>query len=82
MNHTKHKEEIESIITFDNFNKVFNVYSSRNSTINKLTKKLGEPTKCQNIDNSIFSAEWNIPFSDRKSIKNALSINLYYLKEQ
>ena len=76
---SKSNEEIESIITFDNYEKKVNVYSTRNSTITKLIKSIGKPTNIWYKGNQIFDAEWNIPFSDRIRIRKVLSINNYFL---
>lgn len=79
---TKSNDEIESIITFDNFDRKVNVYSTRNATIKKLIKYLGEPTNISYKNNEIFDAEWDIPFSDRVRIRKLLSINIYYLDKK
>ena len=79
---SKRNDEIESIIYFDNLNQNVNVYSTRNASIKKITKYIGEPSNADYINGKIFSAEWNIPFSDRLRIRKALSINIYFLKKK
>ena len=78
----KLNEEIESIITFDNYERVVNVYSTRNATIRKLISYLGFPDNVKKEENEIFYAEWNIPFDDRVRIRKALSINIYFLQQR
>ena len=77
----KSNNETESIITFDNYEKKVNVYSTRNATIKKLIKQLGKPANISYINGQIFDAEWDIPFSDRVKIRKLLSINTYFLNK-
>lgn len=74
MNYYKTKlEEQESIINIDYLKKTINIYSSRKAVIERLTKKLGQPTKIFTTQKSVSGASWNIPFVQKEKIRNALS---------
>lgn len=67
-------DEKESIINFDYFEGIVNVYTSNQSTGNRIKKKIGEPFKIGMNEGKIFSMEWKIPFNDREKIRKGLSI--------
>lgn len=67
-------EEKESIINFDYFEGVVNVYTTNQSTGNRIKKKIGEPDRTQTNQGQIYSMEWKIPFNDREKIRKGLSI--------
>lgn len=66
-------EEQETNISIDYFARVLHIYSSRKSVIQRLSNKLGEPTKADYINKALVSARWSIPFEDKKRISIALS---------
>ena len=51
-----------------------NVYTTNQSTGNRIKKKIGEPFKTGLNEGKIFSMEWKIPFNDREKIRKGLSI--------
>jgi len=67
-------DEKESIINFDYFEGIVNVYTTNQSTGNRIKKKIGEPFKTGLNEGKIFSMEWKIPFNDREKIRKGLSI--------
>ena len=66
-------EEQETLINIDYFARVLTIYSSRKSIIQRLSDKLGNPTKANYINKSLAGAKWEIPFSDKKRINISLS---------
>ena len=66
-------EEQESLINIDYFAKQVRVYSCRKSVLERLYKKLGEPTKTYYIKKEITGAYWDINFEDKKKISTAFS---------
>lgn len=67
-------DEKESIINFDYLEGIVNVYTTNQSTGNRIKKKIGEPIKKGINQGQIFSMEWKIPFNDREKIRKGLSI--------
>lgn len=68
-------EEREAFIHFDEPSQKAIVFVRNNTIGNRIKKKVGEPSKIETIKGRIFSMQWDIPYSDRKTIKKALSIN-------
>jgi hypothetical protein len=66
-------EEQETIINVDYFAKEVSCYTSRNSTYNRLFRKLGEPTKTYYTQEKISGANWIIPFGDKKRLASIFS---------
>jgi len=66
-------EEQETIINIDYLKKQIRIYSSRKSVLERLYKKLGEPTKTHYLKKEITGAYWEIKFEDKKKISSALS---------
>ncbi len=66
-------EEQETIINIHYYNKVLYLYSSRKSVIQRLIRKLGEPSKYDYINKAISGASWNIKFDNKKLITSILS---------
>lgn len=66
-------EEQETIVNLDYYSKELHIYSSRKAIIQRLYKKLGEPTRTHYIDKALTGASWKIPFSDKKRMTIALS---------
>lgn len=69
-------DEKETIVNIDYYDKKFNFYTTNQATGNRLSKRIGTPTKIQTNEGKIFSMEWQIPFGERERIKKALSINV------
>lgn len=67
-------DEKESLIDFDYFEGIVNVYTSNQSTGNRIKKKIGEPYKKGINEGKVYSMEWKIPFNDREQIRKGLSI--------
>lgn len=80
----KKKEELETIINFDYKESIVNIYTNRNSTINKFIKFLGKPKRIvRGVDGKIYSCEWDVSFDDRPLIRKVLSIkNLIFQKKK
>lgn len=66
-------EEQETIININYSVKEVSCYTSRKTQIERLTKKLGDPTKTFYTNKKISGATWIIPFCDKKKITNILS---------
>ena len=67
------REEQESIICIDYYKKCLIIYTSKEITYKRLLKKLGNPYKLFYTNNKISGAKWEVPFSNKKSIKICLS---------
>jgi hypothetical protein len=76
------QDEKESLISVDYSDKVISVYTSNKATGNKLFKSIGKPKKTIGKEDNISSVEWIIPFTDRKAIRKAFSINAYVSHHQ
>lgn len=61
-------DEQETIINIDYSEKKVNVYSSRKIQIERLTTKLGQPTKTFYTDKKISGASWQVAFEDKKNM--------------
>lgn len=59
-------EEQETIININYSSKEVNCYTSRKTQIERLTKKLGSPTKTFYTNKKISGATWIIQFSNKK----------------
>jgi hypothetical protein len=59
-------EEQETTINIDYFKKAIIIYTSRKSVYDRLSKKLGEPTRIFFYKNKMSGVIWEIPFEDRK----------------
>ena len=66
-------EEQETIINVDYGAKEVNLYTSRNAQFNRLSKKLGEPTKIYYTNKKISGANWKVPFEDKKRMSTIFS---------
>ena len=70
-------DEKETILNFDYFENKVNLYTTNQSTGNRLKKKIGEPTRETYLEGKIASQEWTIPFHDRDKLRKIFSINLF-----
>lgn len=68
--------EQETTINLIYEDKYLYIYSSRKSIIERLIKKLGNPTKIDTIKGLITGASWKISFKDKEKIRVALSKTL------
>lgn len=66
-------EEQETIINVDYYAKEVNCYTSRKAQIERLTKKLGDPTETSYTDKKISGASWKVPFTDKKRLSSIFS---------
>ena len=67
-------DEKETIINYDYYSKVVNIYTSRVASIKRLMKILGEG-KIIYEKKKVCSMEWDIPFSERNTIRKAMSLS-------
>lgn len=75
-------DEQETLIIYDYYEKVVSIYTSRSIVYNKILKKIGQPTKTNINFGKIYSAEWIIPFQDRKKIQHAITLaNMLMVKK-
>lgn len=65
-------DEQETFIHFDYKEKTVHIYTTRNSVYTKVNKVLGSPDS-----GDYLGADWYLSFSDRESIRSAMSMNLY-----
>lgn len=68
-------EEKETYIHFDDYIEKVIIVARNNVVGNKLKKKIGEPTKTDTCNKQICCMQWEIPYSNRETIKKVLSIN-------
>ena len=66
-------QEQEAIINIDYYKKEISIYTSRRTVYERITKKIGGPTKQYYTDKKISAASWIIPFKDKKIITSILS---------
>ena len=66
-------EEQETIINIEYFASKVNLYTCQKTVYDRLRKKIGEPNKTYYTDNKISGASWQIPFEDKKRIRQILS---------
>lgn len=67
------REEQETIVNIDYFEKQVHCYTSRYSTYDRLVKKLGEPTTTYYIGKKISGAKWFIPFNEKQKLRAVFS---------
>ncbi len=67
-------EEQETIMQFDYYLKIVNIYTTRVATMKKLNKILGQADNIDKRDGKIDSMEWNLTFGKRGFIKKCLSL--------
>lgn len=65
------REEQETIINIDYFEKIVILYTSRESVYKRLISRIGQPTKSYyTLDKKfITGVKWEIPFNDKKSTR-------------
>ncbi len=63
------REEQETIINIDYFEKQVHCYTSRYSTYDRLLKKLGEPTTTYYTSKKISGAKWSISFNEKQKLR-------------
>lgn len=66
-------EEQETIINIDYAGSKVVLYTSKKSIYDRIFKKIGTPTKEHYINKKLSSANWEIPFSNKKNITAILS---------
>lgn len=66
-------EEQETTINIDYYKKELVIYTSRRMQIERLMKKLGEPSRTYLVQNKVSGCRWNIPLNDTKSTSKVLS---------
>lgn len=67
------RDEQETVINVDYFNKTITVYTSRKSVAERLKRKVGEPTNIGKIEGKISDVTYEMPLHDKR-VKQFLSI--------
>ena len=68
------KDEQETIVYIDYFDKTITLYSTKEHILKSLTKVFGKPYKIDYFNGMISSFEYKVSFDDSK-LKSILSIN-------
>lgn len=63
------RDEQETIINIDYFERTINVYTTRKSTAERLQRKVGKPTKILQNDKLVYAVEYKRSFSDKDVAK-------------
>lgn len=66
-------EEQESVINIDYQERTLKIYSSRKVVIERLKKRLGNPTAVNTVKGVVSGASWEISFKEKNKIRLALS---------
>lgn len=59
------RDEQETIINIDYFDKTINVYTSRKQVADRLKKKIGEPTRLYTSENRIYGVDYKRNLFDK-----------------
>ena len=59
------RDEQETIINIDYFDKTINVYTSRKQVADRLKKKIGEPTRLYTSENRIYAVDYKRNLFDK-----------------
>lgn len=62
-------KEQETVINVDYYKREVICYTNRKVQIEKLIKKLGEPTKFDYVNKKISGAFWHIPFDNKTALR-------------
>lgn len=66
-------EEQETIINIDYGKSKVHIYTCQKTIMERLIKKIGQPSKLFYTDKKISGANWKIPFEDKRKITQILS---------
>lgn len=67
------RDEQETIISINYFEKAITVYTSRKQVAERLKKKIGEPNYVDKMNKKIFGVTYTMPLHDKR-VKQFLSI--------
>lgn len=60
------KEEQETIINIDYYDKTISLYTTKQSVANRLKKKIGAPTNINEVNGIIYSVEYKMSILDER----------------